>query len=382
MTANNEGEPMFSYQSFLQKQFDVVTALRAEVESVIRLVDIHTSDQGDSVVFIGRLLNSAEDAYNILKDRFQRLGYTALLRREKNGDDVIVAQKGVFPFTRSNPIINIALLIITIFTTMFAGASFAQVNLLRVIPNAITNGNWAALFSAFVSGAPFALTLLLILGVHEMGHYIVGRLHGVNVTLPYFIPVPFGLGTMGAFIQLKSPVENRKALFDVGLAGPVAGFLVALPLMIVGLSMSSLVPVLSRSGQLGSSLLLRWLTDLIQPHAAGYAVSLHPIAIAAWFGILITGINLLPMGQLDGGHVAYAVLGKAAHTLAFIAFGTMIIAGFTVWSGWFTWAFFAIITGLRHSAPLNDITPLDPLRKVIGFLTLIWFLLIITPRPF
>jgi len=207
-------------------------------------------------------------------------------------------------------------------------------------------------------------------------------LHGVNVTLPYFIPVPFGLGTMGAFIQLKSPVENRKALFDVGLAGPVAGFIVALPLMIVGLSMSSLVPVLSRSGQLGSSLLLRWLTDLIQPHAAGYAVSLHPIAIAAWFGILITGINLLPMGQLDGGHVAYAVLGKAAHTLALIAFGTMIIAGFTVWSGWFTWAFFAIITGLRHSAPLNDITPLDPVRKVIGFLTLIWFLLIITPRPF
>jgi membrane-associated protease RseP (regulator of RpoE activity) len=381
MTDPNEGEPVFSYQSFLQKQFDAVAALRAEVESVIRLADIHTSDRGDSVVFIGRLLNSAEDAYNILKDRFQRLGYTALLRREKNGNDVVIAQRGVIPFTRSNPLINAALLFITILTTMFAGASFAQVNLLRVIPNAITNGNWAALMSALASGVPFAITLLLILGVHEMGHYIVGRLHGVNVTLPYFIPVPFGLGTMGAFIQLKSPVENRKALFDVGLAGPVAGFIVALPLMIVGLFMSEVV-FAGDVGRLGSSLLLRWLIDLIHPRTAGYAVALHPVAIAAWFGILITGINLLPMGQLDGGHVAYAVLGKAAHTLAFIAFGTMIIAGFTVWSGWFTWAFFAIITGLRHSSPLNDITPLDPVRKLIGFATLIWFLLIITPRPF
>ncbi|MBI4631052.1 MAG: hypothetical protein HY740_04925 [Chloroflexi bacterium] len=180
MTDKDEGDPMFNYQAFLQKQFDVVAALRAEVEGVIRLADIRT--QGDSVAFIGQLLNSAEDAYNILKDRFQRLGYTALLRREKNGNDVVIAQRGVIPFTRSNPLINAALLFITILTTMFAGASFAQINLWRILPNAITHGQWNVIVNALASGAPFAITLLLILGVHEMGHYIVGRLHGVNVT--------------------------------------------------------------------------------------------------------------------------------------------------------------------------------------------------------
>ncbi|MBI3242179.1 MAG: site-2 protease family protein [Chloroflexi bacterium] len=372
---------MFTYESLVQRQFDVVAALRAEIEGLMRLGDIQASDRGESVVFVGRLQTNAEDTYRLARDRFRKLGYTAILRHE-NGEDIIVAQKGVSIFTPSNPIINVLLLLATIITTTFAGAGFAGVNIVPAFQAAMSTGQFGPLLSALGAGASFSATLLLILGVHEMGHYIAARLHNVHVTLPYFIPVPFGLGTFGAFIQLKSPVESRKSLFDVGLAGPVAGFIVALPLMIVGLMASEVVPAVGVGGRLGQSILLSWLLNLIQPHAAGYAVALNPVAIAAWFGMLVTGFNLLPMGQLDGGHVAYAVLGKAARPLAYLTFAGLILAGFRLWSGWWTWAFLAFITGLRHAEPLNDITPLDPARKFVGLLTLIWFFLIITPRPF
>lgn len=371
---------MFSYESTLQRQFNIVAALRAEIEGLMRLGDIQASDRGDSVVFIGRLLTTAEDAYRVISDRFRRLGYTAFLRHE-DGKDYVVAQRGVSIFARSNPTINLALLAATVLTTTLAGAAFADVDIVRAFRLAFAAGQWGGLAGALVAGAPFAITLLLILGVHEMGHYIAARIHGVHVTLPYFIPVPFGLGTFGAFIQLKSPVENRKALFDVGLAGPVAGFVVALPLMVVGLLASSVVPM-SGGQTLGVSILVDWMVNLIHPHGAGFAVAWNPIAIAAWFGMLVTGFNLLPMGQLDGGHVAYAVLGKAAGMLGYLTFGTLILMGFTLWPGWWTWAVLALLTGLRHAEPLNDITPLDPVRKFIGVLTLIWFFLIITPKPF
>lgn len=371
---------MFTYESLVQRQFNIVTDLRGEVENLMRLIDIKTSDRGDSVVFVGRLLTSADQAFDTLRERFRKLGYTLFMRHE-NGQDLVIAQRGVSIFSRSNPLINAGLLLVTILTTSLAGATFANVNIMRALQLAL-RGSYASLGEALVAGAPFALTLLLILGVHEMGHYVAGRLHGAAVTLPYFIPMPFGLGTLGAFIQLKSPVESRKALFDLGLSGPVAGFVVALPLMIIGLMASHIVPAAAGATLMGNSILVNALTQFILPHAAGYAVQLSPIAVAAWFGILITGFNLLPMGQLDGGHVAYAVLGKAARPLAYLTFGVMILLGFTVWSGWFVWAFFALLTGLNHAEPLNDITPLDPLRKAIGFLSLLWFILIITPKPF
>lgn len=372
---------MVTYDSsLLHRQYDTVAALRAEIEGLMRLGDIQASDRGDSVIFTGRLVASSHEVYRILRDRFRRLGYTPFLRRE-NGKDYVVAQKGVSIFSPSNPLINLVLLIATLVTTMMAGASIAEVNIVRAFRLAFVAGQWASLAEALLQGAPFAIALLLILGVHEMGHYVAARIHGAHVTLPYFIPVPFGLGTFGAFIQLKSPVENRRALFDIGLAGPLAGFVVALPLMVAGLLASSVVP--AAGGQpSGQSILLDWLVKLIHPHGPGYTIALDPIAIAAWFGILVTGFNLLPLGQLDGGHVAYAVLGRAARPLAYLMFGTLILMGFTLWSGWWTWAVLVLLTGLRHVEPLDDITPLDPVRKFIGVLTLIWFILIITPKPF
>jgi membrane-associated protease RseP (regulator of RpoE activity) len=373
---------MLTYEAVYQPQPDLVSRLRQEVEGLLRIADIRSSARGDSVMFVGQLLRDSEPAYSALRERFRRLGYTPILRHE-DGNDIVVAQKGLPAIARLNPLVNVVLFVATVFTTLFGGASFAGVNLADLLRQAWNTGDWLRLLPALLEGVPFAFTLLSILGVHEMGHYVAARLHGVQVTLPYFIPMPFSmLGTLGAFIQMKSPVESRKALFDVGLAGPLAGLVVALPLMVIGLMQSEVVSLAAGEGRLGASVLLRWLVGVLVPHAANEAVRLSPMAIAAWFGLLVTAINLLPMGQLDGGHVAYAVLGKAARPVAFIAFGALVLLGFTVWSGWLTWAFFALITGLGHAEPLNDVTPLDGGRKLVGALTLGLFFLLITPRPF
>lgn len=372
---------MFTYEARLQQQMDLVSRLRQQVEGLFNITDVHTTDQGDGVVFMGQLLLNAEAAYSALRERFRSLGYTPVLRREGN-TDIVVAHRGVFAAVRSNPLINLVLLMATLFTTLLAGASFAGVNAYSVLFRAWGSGHWAAALPALGAGLPFAGTLLFILGVHEMGHYVAARLHGVQVTLPYFIPVPFlGLGTFGAFIQMKSPVENRKALFDVGVAGPLAGFAVALPLMVIGLLQSQVV-ARAGLGTFGSSLLLRGLAAVVLPHAANQAIHLSPMAIAAWFGLLVTAINLLPMGQLDGGHVAYAVVGRLAQPVAMITFAVLVVLGLTLWNGWLIWALFALVTGLQHPQPLNDITPLDWGRRLVGLFTLGLFFLLITPRPF
>jgi len=371
---------MFSYETFYKQQMDLIGRLRQEVEGLFRIADIRPSARGDSVMFVGQLLQDAEAVYRSLGERFRSQGYTLLLRHEGDSD-IVVAQRGVLHAMRSNPVVNLVLLIATMLTTLFAGAAFADVNSLSVLRTAWNTGAWERLIPVMVAGAPFALTLLFILGVHEMGHYVAARIHGTQVTLPYFIPIPFGLGTFGAFIQLKSPVENRKALFDVGVAGPLAGFVVAVPLMIVGLLQSHVVPAVGEA-HLGSSILVRWLVQLFMPHAAHQAIDLSPMAIAAWFGLLVTGFNLLPLGQLDGGHITYAALGKAARPLAFIVFAGLLVLGMTVWSGWYIWAFFALLTGLGHPEPLNDITPLDGWRKLLALVTFVIFLLVMTPKPF
>jgi membrane-associated protease RseP (regulator of RpoE activity) len=371
---------VLTYETRFQEQLDIIGRLRQAVEGLFTVADVRTAERGEAVIFIGRLASDAENVYATLRERFKGLGYTPVLRREGQSD-IVVAQRGVVGVMRTNPLINLLLLLATIVTTLIVGASFAGVNAMPVL-RAIANGaSLARIVPVLTAGAPFAATLLFILGVHEMGHYVAGRLHGVQVTLPYFIPVPFGLGTFGAFIQLKSPVETRKALFDVGIAGPLAGFVVAVPLMIIGLLGSEVVARDPRMASMGSSLLLKALMAIFVPHTAGQAVALSPVAIAAWFGLLLTAFNLLPLGQLDGGHIAYAVLGRYARPLGLLAFATMVYLGLTVWGGWLTYALFALLTGLRHPQPLNDITPLGWGRRLLGLATLVLFFTLITPKP-
>ena len=222
------------------------------------------------------------------------------------------------------------------------------------------------------------------MGIHELGHYAAARYHRINASLPYFIPMPFNIiGTMGAFISLRAPMRDRRVLFDVGVAGPLAGLLVAIPLFIVGLWLSPVVPEFSRQGtlaQLGSSLLVSGLLGLFKEVPPGYSVALHPVLFASWLGLFITSINLLPLGQLDGGHTIYAVFGRHAHTISRLTFAILLIAGFTISGQWLFWAMFALFSGLDHQPPLNDITPLDAPRQRIALLTMGLFFLTFVPR--
>lgn len=236
-----------------------------------------------------------------------------------------------------------------------------------------------------LTGIPASLTIMGILGVHELAHYFVARKHGLVTTLPYFIPVPFGFGTFGAIIRIQTPWENRKALFDVGLAGPLAGLLVALPLFFVGLLSSPAQPPIPEGTPLGSPILLQWVEKAvyaIRDIPEDYEIYVNAMTFAAWFGLVVTGFNLLPVGQLDGGHVAYALLGRWGKTLGIIVLATLVILGAMAWQGWFVWAAFIFFSGWQHPAPLNALAPLGKKRVILGVLVFILTILLFTAAPF
>ena len=271
---------------------------------------------------------------------------------------------------RSSIWVNVGLLIATVFTTVWAGAMHQGVNLL---------GNPGA----FAIGLPYALTLLTILGIHELGHYFMGKYHGVDVTPPYFIPAPTGLGTFGAFIQIKSLIKTRWAVFDIGIAGPLAGLVVALPLLYIGLQQP--VPI-SEAGAPAVPSTASLLLALVARAALGgdlaqIAVPLSPVAYAAWIGIFITALNLVPVGQLDGGHVAYALFGrKHARTISAVTVVGMVIVGLLASPTLLMWALLiTLVAGFSHMPALDDLTPPDVKRYALGALSLVIFLLIVLP---
>lgn len=360
----------------------IVSKLQGELLGLFQVRTVATRARGRIISFGGRLLYDPDSSYDEISRRFLAHGYTPMLRREK-GEDVILAMEGIVDGKTGNPLVNLLLFLATILTTLYAGAALSGQDLLA----AVLSESPFLITRAVLAGAPFALALMGILGVHELGHYVAARWHGVRATLPYFIPMPIGgLGTLGAFIAIKSPMKDRKVLFDIGLAGPIAGFVVALPLMVVGLLLSTeLVPSFiggQTLNSLGSSILSDFIVDFFTDIPPGQTLAIHPIFFAAWLGFYLTGINLLPVGQLDGGHVTYALLGRLAHTIAIIAFLSLIAAGFLLHPNWFIWAFFILFGGLRHPPPLNDLTDIGWPRKVIGLMTVILFILIVIPVPF
>ena len=266
--------------------------------------------------------------------------------------------------------IHVLLFLATLFTTTLAGSFQAGVNPLDDL-------------RLLVRGLPFSATLMGILLVHEMGHFLMSRLHGVEATPPYFIPgPPFLIGTFGAFIRMRTPT-NRKALFDVGAAGPWAGFLVAIPAVFYGLSLSEVRALDTSTGGLvlGDSLVFRWLTRLaLGVSPADVTILLHPIALAGWFGLFITFLNLLPVGQLDGGHVVYALIGRRHRWVARCSLLVIIGLAFLGWQGWVMWAVLVTVLGLDHPPTIDD-TPLDPRRRVAGWLTIALFVVTFMPVP-
>ena len=265
--------------------------------------------------------------------------------------------------------INFILLIATLGSTLLVGAMLEGVNPFDDI-------------FLLVKGIPFSFTLIIILGSHELGHYFASKKHNVKATLPYFIPAPTIFGTFGAFIKLKSPIQNRKALFDIGAAGPLAGFFFTLIAIFYGLHISEVKEItLGGDFFFGSSILFDVATRIIiGPIPPGFDVFLSPIAYAGWIGMIVTAINLMPMGQLDGGHIMYAVFGEFHQVIAKATFITLIFMSF-FWTGWLIWAFLGLIMKLRHPKTLNDYTPLDPKRKLIGYLCILIFFISFIPIP-
>ncbi len=272
---------------------------------------------------------------------------------------------------RRLPVLHIGLFLVTLFCTLVAGT-------LQQGINPIDNP------SLLWKGIPFSFTLLLILGAHEFGHYFMSRKHHIDVTLPYFIPAPSLVGTFGAFIKMKSPIMDRRILLDVGAAGPLAGLCVTVPVLLVGLSLSEVRYETVETGfSLGSSMLfyiMNWIIHGSVPDSAN--IILHPIAFSGWIGLLVTSLNLLPVGQLDGGHVAYAVIGPKQGIVAKAVLVILVILGATGWVGWLVWAGILFFMGIHHPPVIYDWIPLDTKRKVVGWLTIAVFVMTFTPIPF
>ena len=238
-------------------------------------------------------------------------------------------------------------------------------------------------------GLSFSIPTMLILLVHELGHYLACRKYEIPATWPHFLPVPIGLGTFGAFIRIKAPIRSKRELFDVGVAGPLAGFAALLPFLVYGVWQS--VPVTVRAAEPmttqmvlylpGKSLLfgfVQWLAH--GPAGAETVLDLHPFALAAWVGILVTALNLLPFGQLDGGHILYASIGRLQRKLALPMWGLLILGGF-LWPGWFLWAFLVLMMRLRHPPVRDEYLPLDRRRRWLAILALLVLAVCFMPVP-
>jgi membrane-associated protease RseP (regulator of RpoE activity) len=270
------------------------------------------------------------------------------------------------------PLLHLVLFFLTLLTTLAVGALHAGADILSE-PNQI------------YKGIPFAFSLMIILLSHEFSHYFASKNHGVKATLPYFIPAPTIIGTFGAFIKMKSPIITRKALIDIGASGPIAGFIFSVIATVIGLNMSQIVSVTKTTGglNLGDSLLFSFLSRLILGIVpAGYDVLLHPVAFAGWIGLFVTSMNLIPVGQLDGGHIVYALLGEKQTRLSFLLVVFMLVLGFLLWEGWFVWAVLLLVLGLRHPPVIYWEVPLDRKRKFIGWVSLVIFILTFIPMPF
>jgi len=395
---------------------DTVTPFDSAAEALVHLVGrfmrieaITWGGQEPVVVrFRGQILGDSAEAYDRLSAALEPQGMTPLFR-SRGGQHEIVLLRGVLRPKPSNPWVNLAFFLLTVASVFFAGVLYAYEGPATWGPEALAHFK-----AALGGGLAFTVSLLAILVAHEFGHYLAARYHGTAVTLPYFIPFPFSyFGTLGAFIRLKAPPKNRRILLDIGLAGPVAGMVVALPVLYLGLRLSPVAPLPAHLGPHtglmleGNSLLylfMKWLVKgQLLPHPATYDthpllywvrylftghplplggqdVLLHPVAWAGWAGLLVTALNLLPTGTLDGGHVIYSLLGdrvRRAFPLILLALGAL---GF-VWSGWWLWALLLLWLGRVYAEPLDMVTPLDPKRRVWAVLGMVLFVLVFTPVP-
>ncbi len=379
------------------------------VNRVMAVEDITDGGAHDQFAlrFRGRL--RSEDtaaAYDQLANALRPLELTPMFRKDEGRHSILILE-GVYSQKRANPIINLGLFILTLMSVLLSGALFG-------LSEPLPQGFFPAALALIERGWPFAVSLIAILGAHELGHYFAGRAHGVNVTLPYFIPFPFSpFGTLGAFINMKEPPKNRRHLLDIGIAGPLAGLIVAIPVTLIGLSLSRLDVISLEPGFgftiEGNSILylaLKYLTFgqlLPQPVSygdmpailywlryfftgqpvpmGGLDVIIHPVAWAGWAGILVTAMNLIPAGQLDGGHMMYVLLGRQRAARLFPVILVILFGLGFFWNGWWLWVALIFFLGRSYAEPLDQITELDGKRKALAVLALVIFILVFAPVP-
>lgn len=337
-----------------------------DINLIARHMDVVTVE-GTQIT--GYLHYPEKESIAALQKLFKEYGAVGFFRRE--GDGHVVTYAYLPPQKPARVWVNVVLLLATLGTTLLVGAWQRGANPL-VRPSDL----WL--------GLPFSVGIILILGGHELAHYLVARQLGVDATLPYFLPIPHPFtGTMGAFIRMRSPVPSRSALVRVGIAGPLAGFAVAIPVSAIGLALSEQVVVGGRSLlRLGSPLAFEMISRLV--HGApvpGVDVMLHPLAFAGWLGMFVTALNLLPAGQLDGGHIAYGVLGRHYRTFRWFVLGAMGLMGI-FWPGWLFWGLLVVLFGLRHPPPLDDVTRLDRNDRLLVLAAALLLALTLTPVPF
>jgi membrane-associated protease RseP (regulator of RpoE activity) len=296
-------------------------------------------------------------------------------------------QQDAPPERRGRRAMALLLFLLTLVSTLAVGAEFAQAYANNRGPFSEDIDPYAAILedpSLLLMGLPFSFTLVGILLAHELGHFFACRYYGIAASYPYFIPAPTIIGTLGAFIRIRSPIVNRKALFDVGLAGPVVGFLFAVPALAIGIAYSKAIPAVQVDAPIifGQPLLGTIFTRLLHPTLAPENVFLHPIGRAAWVGLFATALNLLPVGQLDGGHVLYA-LASEKHRRISLAFVFLLIPlGIFFWHGWLMWAALLMLFGFRHPALIDRWEPIDRKRRLWAVIALAIFALCFMPVPF
>ena len=397
--------------------------LTGQVSRIFRVEDVTVGEPKEWIArYRGHLLSDdTVAAYDQLTEAVRPYNITPLFRKEQGGKQIIfLVPSPAIPKFGSRIYINIILFIITVFSVMLMGVD---------LPAAVSADGSASLSYLFLhifSGWPFALSMMGILFAHEMGHYVMCRYYRVPATLPFFIPAPLlsPLGTFGAFIMMRGIPKNKRILFDVGVAGPIAGLVIAVPVLFIGLSLSHLGPIgpaaPGTAGFLeGNSLFylfskyvvfgkllpepanmnglppfVYWLQYFLTAHPIpfnGLDVMLHNVALAGWAGLLVTALNLVPVGTLDGGHVAYGLFGEKARRIFPIAIGALVALSFlpvlltlslsAFNFSWLLWIFILFWLGNVRTQPLDDITPLDGKRRALGFLMLFVFLLVFTPIP-
>lgn len=381
-----------------------IETLTSLVSRIFRVDDVTV---GDPRQFLARYRGQiySEDtaaAYDQLDESLKPYDLMPLFRIENKAHVIYVVPR-LPDAPRTNYSTPLILFILTVFSVMLAGAQPEGT------PPAGTGALILFMLKSIFTGWPFALSLLSILVAHEFGHYLMSRHHKTPATLPYFIPFPFSpLGTMGAAILMRGVPKNKRILFDIGVAGPLAGMVVAIPVLFIGLAISTRTVLLpSPNGFLeGNSLFYlfakyltfgEWLPAPAQPQGifhwlrffftgspipyGGQDVLISNVAFAGWAGLLVTALNLLPAGTLDGGHVIYALYGEKASKAFPYILGLLAVLGI-FWSGWWIWAVLLLWLGRVHAQPLDQITSLDAPRRAVALLVMILFVLVFSPVPF